>query len=254
MCHGVFAPHSYRAARPHYRVGRRGWQGRAHQRRGAARFSASSRLLDSPPACLHRDAPVIRSLTLFLSVLLISEPLSAQEMRRWITDEINVAVRTAPRGDAEIMSLVGSGTVVELLESLGEQSFARVRLADGREGWLPTRYLVMQPAARDQLGELQRDLQAARQRAQTLEQERDQLRARLDEVAPALALAEENEGLRAALAQSDQERQRMLARYGEGRTQRRNLLTGAGILLGGMALGLLLPWLRARRRRRWGEL
>lgn len=84
----------------------------------------------------------------------------------YVRDRLLVALREAPAADAPVVALLVSGTEVELLERRDDR--ARVRTADGKEGWVEVAYLTS-------------DLPAARVIAR-LEQENDDLRARLARV------------------------------------------------------------------------
>src|ERR1700746_3057110 len=72
----------------------------------------------------------------------------------YISDDVTVSLRDQPGTDAPTQGTVRSGDRVTVLQSQGAGSFARVRTADGREGWLPERYLADTPAARDRLDTL----------------------------------------------------------------------------------------------------
>jgi SH3 domain protein len=86
-----------------------------------------------------------------LSVLLAAPVAMAQTggRQQYISDEITVSIREQPRNDATVTGALKSGARVTLLESLGEESFARIRTADGREGWITARFLTSQPVARE---------------------------------------------------------------------------------------------------------
>ncbi|MES0874957.1 TIGR04211 family SH3 domain-containing protein [Sinimarinibacterium thermocellulolyticum] len=189
---------------------------------------------------------------LCLSVLVTSA--HAQERTRYVSDEITLTLRDGPRNDATYLGTIKSGDRVTLLESLGEQSFARIRTEDGREAWVTARYLTEEPAARDVLDQVRRELTTARQRIRELESQLGDAQSALAEARPALELAGENDRLRAqieALQRSAEDAER---RFNEHKARRRTMLTGAGLVGVGTLFGLILPWiLRSHRRRRWGD-
>ncbi len=152
------------------------------------------------------------------------------------------------------MASVNSGDVVTVLENLGEQSFARVRLPDGRVGWITSRYLSTQPAAKARVQGLQADLAQTRQQMQTLTRERDAAQARLQQVGPAMQVAADNERLKIELAAAQQQYVDAQLSSREEQARRRTLVTGAALVGGGVLMGLILPLLgRGGRRRRRNE-
>lgn len=171
---------------------------------------------------------------------------------QYITDEVAATLREQPKGDATIKGQLRSGTRITVLETLGPDSFTHVRTDEGKEGWIPSRFVSAEPAAKDRLAPLQQDLAQARERIKTLERDLAAARDSLAKAAPALELAQDNEKLRATIAEKEQAGVDLQRRYGEEDARRKTLLMGAGLVGAGVALGLLLPLLGRRQKRRGG--
>ena len=190
-----------------------------------------------------------------LAAALIAAPVTwAQDNLRYIAGERTLAVREEPSSNAELVTFVETGDAMELLESLGDNSNARVRLSSGREGWLAARFLTAEKPAAERLRAAQRELEAERQRVVELEKQVTQLEARLEDAAPALELADRNAELEAELKTQREELEQSLAAYDAERARQRTLVTGAALVGGGVLLGLLLPVLARRRRRGYSDL
>lgn len=190
-----------------------------------------------------------------LAALLFLVPvLASAQKQQYIDDEITVTVRDAPRNDATFLGTVRSGDRVTVLESLGPQSFARIRTTDGSEGWITARFLTDEPAARDAYDGVRRELGQAQARIKTLERDLEQAQNDLQKARPALELAQENDRLRAQIVELQRGAEQIEQRFNEQKARRRTMLTGAGLVVGGTLLGLILPWIgRNSRRRRWGD-
>jgi len=184
--------------------------------------------------------------------MLLQAPLALAQSaahEQYIADDISVTIRQKPSNDAESLGVVRSGVRVSVLESLGTDSFARIRTADGREGWITARFLSEQPAAKDQLVQMRQQLDQAHGQVQSLQRDLDAAQQQLAKAKPALEMAGENDKLRATIAQREQQVGALEQQFDAEKARRETLVTG-GILIGvGILLGLMLPWLGGRKKR-----
>lgn len=173
------------------------------------------------------------------------EPASAV---RYISDETAITLRQDKGMNAPVAALLKSGTRVEMLEDDKPSGYARVRVAPGREGWVLSRYLSNEPAARERLSALQSqfaDQQAALRR---LEAENARLRATASsqsgEAQPAVPVAPS--------VSSDVKTVEEDPSSSSGLHEVVNMVTGAGLFVAGLLAGLLVPLIpRGGRRSRW---
>jgi SH3 domain protein len=192
----------------------------------------------------------------------------------YISDALTVPLRSGPSNAYRILHRgLPSGTSMEVVSRDKESGFTQIRTSRGTEGWIPTQYLVNQPIARErlvvanreierlngllkkqesQLGSLNREKGQAQQsstglqrQVETLEKELADIRqisaGAVEEHASNQRLAELNERLRNELANLVLERDTL-----EDNAQQRWLLVGAGLVLLGLALGVVI---KARPRR-----
>lgn len=192
-------------------------------------------------------------------LVLCSLPALAQEAVRYVSDELAVTLRRDRSGDSPAAGVLMSGARVEVLESDSDSGYARVRTAEGREGWVLERYLKAQPIARDRLQHAERDRAEAEAALKQLQQDHARLKeehARATAGRPPAApdeLVRENATLRAAAEELQQENQRLRQQYDAERETQNTLVIGGILVGGGFLLALIVEWLRPRRRR-WGEL
>ena len=208
-----------------------------------------------------------------LVLTLISTPLWAQEA--WITDQLEVPIRSGESNEYRILRFLDSGTQIEIVSRNTSTGYSLIRDAQGRDGYVLTRYLEREPTASKRLESMRSELAQIRDDAANgtarIAQLREQLAQATDERNAArnalasteaelseikrvsgdtLAIFEANKNLRAqleiledeaALLRSDNitladDRDKMF------------MLIGAGLVLLGLVLGLILPNLRRRRR------
>lgn len=202
-----------------------------------------------------------------------------QPSTRYVTDRTIVELRRGPSIEYLILRNLEAGERVEVLEENEEAGYSRIRVADdGTEGWILTRYLTPEPIARERLVAAERGLAAARERvaaleAQTADLSRDLAASRTalqasqsnhgsvsreladlrTSAANVVQIRDENERLQRRLAERDLEVEQLTAdnRRLAAREKQNWFVVGAGVLLGGIVIGLVAPTLRRKRRSDW---
>jgi SH3 domain protein len=92
------------------------------------------------------DAPLVFILTVsiffsFCTIMFSTTAVAAES--RYVKPSAEVVLRTGEGREYKVIGLVKDGDAVELLQE--GDSYARVRLADGKEGWMLKRFLSVQP-------------------------------------------------------------------------------------------------------------
>lgn len=217
-----------------------------------------------------------RSLLIGFSIFLSSLTLQASAETVYVSDELEVTLRTGPAVKNKITKMLKSGASLEVLQQ-DPSGYTEVKTLDGKTGWVLKRYLMASPSARSRLDELQEREQALEAQQQEVEMLRNaaieneksseemqasnaQLRTELEKVkriaADTLTINDKNKALVIALAQAE-EKQTVLQVENErlkNNTEQAWFLRGAGVILLGMFLGLLIPMLRFKKKRKWGEV
>jgi len=214
-------------------------------------------------------------LTLIAHLLTGSATALAQDQTRYVSDELRINMRTGPSLQNRITRMLPAGEEVRILANDKAAGYSRVRTAEGADGWVLTRQLSDAPSAKDRLGEAQRTLEALRvenesiseqlsslrsahtqvsSERQKLESESQRLSRELDSVkrtaARTLKIVKENEALRVDVQDLEVQMQTLRKERDELRdgSARDWFLVGAGVILLGIIVGLILPRLRLRRR------
>lgn len=196
----------------------------------------------------------------------------------WVSDQFEITLRSGPSTNNAIQLMVDSGTRLEVLERDDESGYTRVMTQGGTEGWVLTRYLMNEASAREQLQALTSQLTNANTRGSSLDSQLDAIKGEYDAAgnqittlerdkaaleeelaeikrtaANVLAIRDQNttlmDELAAAQIRADtlEQENRVLT----SQTTRYWFVTGAIVLVVGLILGLWLPRINWRRRRRW---
>ncbi|MGQ0621650.1 MAG: TIGR04211 family SH3 domain-containing protein [Panacagrimonas sp.] len=168
-----------------------------------------------------------------LSVLL-SAPFYAKGAGpsvRYISDDTSITLRQDKSLDAPVSGLISSGTRVELIETDTASGYARVRVAAGREGWVLSRYLSLEPSARERLAKVEAQLVEQREAARVLSEDNERLRAEVGDPASGSAASPGQRGASGGILTTADKRP------GEAAT----MITGAGLFIVGLLAGLLIP-------------
>jgi|SRR5690606_28959351 SH3 domain protein len=219
---------------------------------------------------------MLRSAAL-VCVFLVS--VAAFGQTRYISDSIPITLRTGPSLENRIVRNLTAGERVEVIGVDEANGYSQIRLVrDGTEGWVLTRYLQSEPIARERLAAVEQNLTAARARVTELEAQvaaltedltrtREELEttrnahkdvsAELQDIrsvsSNVLGLREQNEQLRRRVAEAEERINRLAMENTELASDARQswFLVGAGVLFGGILIGLVAPNFRRKKRSSW---
>jgi uncharacterized protein YgiM (DUF1202 family) len=182
--------------------------------------------------------PLTLRTLLLLAVMVLTALLatSGQAQEAWVMDkQVSLTLRTGAGTQYRIIGKLTTGDVATIL-TRGD-GWTKVRTADGKEGWVSAGFLQVSPPARVELERLGRETEDLRRQVAELSEKTTDLRATKDE----LESDDEEQRLEIDRLTRENYELRAGARWPEW-------ITGAGIVLAGMALGALLGRTSGRRR------
>ena len=216
---------------------------------------------------------------LFFILLLGSSSAIAET--GYVTDQLKITLRSGESTTHKVIRMLPSGSAVEILGRNSETNYAKVRLPDGTTGYILNRMLLTERPARERLAEAERQLVVLRQepgklssQLATLQEEHAALQknytqivadnsnlkqelARLSKVAqdPLRVASERDDAVQRSQNLSDEldvlklKNQRLT-----DKTEQNWFLIGAGVIIAGIILGMLLPHMRVKKNRSgWGD-
>jgi SH3 domain protein len=191
-------------------------------------------------------------------------------------------MRSGESATHKIVRMLPSGYRVEVLGVNPDTGYTKVRSRDGKEGFVLTRQLMNTASARDRLAiaekqllDLQAEpeklaaklasLQKEHQALQTNHRELERTKAVLDKeleairrtAANAIRISNERNELRKVVAKLTHQVEELKQenRELENDSDQKWFMIGAGVIIVGIILGLILPHLRFQRRKNtWGSL
>ena len=206
---------------------------------------------------------------ILLFLFLASGTAPAETM--FVSDRMEITLRTGPGSDRKIIAMVKSDEAVDVLET--ENGWSRVMLANGKEGWVITRFLTSSRPSRLVLESLRREhdkllaeIKDLRQQNMSLAAEKQQFSKELrqnknritelsrsfetlkTESADFIQLQSDYKNSMTALKQQTQKASELNAEVEKLRWNQniRWFLSGAGVLL----LGFIIGFSTKRQRRR----
>lgn len=206
-------------------------------------------------------------------------PATGKKIIKYVSDTLTIMVRSGQTNQHKIIRSITSGSQVEVLETSGR--YSRIHTRSGSEGWVLSRFLVDQPIAKQRLEESKNQLSKLKTENKTLDRKLRELKTahaslsqeyqRLENRARELTdqntkissvaakplkvsehnktLTKQNLSLKVANDMLKQEVEVL-----RDTSDKQWFVMGSGTILLGMAIGLLLPKLRRRRKSDWGKL
>jgi SH3 domain protein len=214
--------------------------------------------------------------TRLLALTLVLFATVAAGQTRYVSDQLVITLRSGPSTSNSILESLVSGDSVEILETVEDSGYSRVRAESGTEGWVLSQYLADRPVAADRLVIAERDnaeaevqiatlegslaattaeLEVSTRRLAEAEQANSTLTADLSDIRGVsenvLGIREQNESLRRRLNERDEQVDMLSIQNAqlESRATRDWFIAGAGVLIAGILLGLIAPRIRRPRRR-----
>jgi SH3 domain protein len=216
---------------------------------------------------------------LFFMLLLGSSSCFAET--GYITDQLKITLRSGESTTHKVIRMLPSGTAVEILSRNSATNYAKVRLPDGTVGYVLSRMLLNERPARERLAEAERQLVVLRQEPGKLSSQLADLQESHADLQQRFnAMQNENSDLKQELSRLRKvaqdplriatERDDAVVRSQQladeldilklknqrltDKTEQNWFLIGAGVIIAGIILGLLIPHMRVKKNRsEWGD-
>jgi SH3 domain protein len=206
-------------------------------------------------------------------ILLLLFGQAALAETRYVSDDLKINLRRGEGVGYKIVRALPAGSPVEVLGTNADSGYSQVRTREGTVGYVLTRQLMNQPSAKARLAraekerdralkkaanalQLEKERDQARSQFQRMEKERDRLNSELEGIrrtsADAIRIAEERKTLKEQLSKLTYELENLKLQNRELHNKETHdwFLLGAGVIIIGIIIGLILPRLSFRRRKK----
>lgn len=218
-------------------------------------------------------------LNMLVVIPLLTPLLSTAGTTRYVSDELEITMRTGQGVKFGIRKMLTSGTKLEVVET-DPTGYSKVRTERGVEGWVLSRYLSNTASARDLLAASEQkvvnlQLEVAKYKEElmslttrnsdagsenmSLKETAQRLSTELDDLrrtaSNAMGLDNENRQLKEQLQLIDHDMQLLTIENSglKDNDAKSWFLIGAAVLFGGLLLGLILPRLRFQKKDSWNS-
>jgi SH3 domain protein len=219
----------------------------------------------------------VKNIFLLVSCLLILSGNAVAETR-YVSDTLEITMRSGKGTSFGITRMLRSGTPVEVLDIDKKSGYTQVRTNSGKEGWVLSRFLMKGQAARERLATAEKNLAelelenrkmttataalkeekgALESNLSTLEGESRGVSQELAEIrrtaSSALAIDSENKGMKSRMVSLERQLQTVQQENEtlKDRTARDWFMVGAAVVLLGIFVGLIIPKIRFRKKSSW---
>jgi len=216
--------------------------------------------------------------TLILAFCLLILAGNAVAETRYVSDSLEITMRSGKGTNFGITRMLRSGTSVEVLATDKKTGYTQVRTKSGKEGWVLSRFLMKGQAARDRLAKAEKSLAelelenrklttattaltsektGLEKNLQALEGESRGVSQELSEIkrtaSSALAIDSENKDLKGRMVSLERRLQTVQQENEtlKDRTARDWFMVGAAVVLLGVIVGLIIPKIRFRKKSSW---
>lgn len=215
----------------------------------------------------------MKKIVFLLISLMLGSPALAKTV--YVTDSFEAPMRTGQTNAYRIIAYPKSGTAFEVLDVDEKTGYTKVKSSRGTEGWILTRYLVNTPVAKHRLAQTQKQLASlkdknkqllsgqsnAQKNASELSRENQSLKSANSKLEKELNYVKEVSGNTISINQRNQqlieENQQLKNKIDlltsdndrlKGDANNQFFMLGAGAILLGLILGLVLPSLKPKRK------
>jgi SH3 domain protein len=219
----------------------------------------------------------VKNIFILVSCLLMLAGNAVAETR-YVSDTLEITMRSGKGTNFGITRMLRSGTPVEVLEVDKKSGYTQVRTKSGKEGWVLSRFLMNGRAARERLATAEKNLaelelenrklttammavteekSGLEENLQELEGQSRGVNQELSEIkrtaSSALAIDSENKELKGRMVSLERQLQTVQQENEtlKDRTARDWFMVGAAVVLLGIIVGLIIPKIRFRKKSSW---
>jgi len=195
----------------------------------------------------------LKSIKFFLCLLFSSTSFAATQ---YVSDNLSIYMHSGPSLQYRIIGTIEVGTTINTLQYNSETKFMQVKSPTGKVGWVKSDEIQKQPPAKSLLPEIQKKYQESQDKLKTINDQNQQAmsdteQAIIDKDSLIAQLDSEKRALRDTIADLEERNMELdlLQDTKDERIKMEWLMYGGSVLLFGLLVGLIIPFLPRRKKR-----
>lgn len=195
----------------------------------------------------------MKSIKFFLCLLFSSTSFAATQ---YVSDNLSIYMHSGPSLQYRIIGTIEVGTTINTLQYNSETKFMQVKSPTGKVGWVKSDEIQKQPPAKSLLPEIQKKYQESQDKLKTINDQNQQAmsdteQAIIDKDSLIAQLDSEKRALRDTIADLEERNMELdlLQDTKDERIKMEWLMYGGSVLLFGLLVGLIIPFLPRRKKR-----
>ncbi len=189
-------------------------------------------------------------------MLSLTLSLNVSAATRYVSDDVFIYLHSGPSLDYRIIGTIKVGASVTTLKYDDSTKFMQVKTQSGKTGWVNNKELQKSLPAKTMLPTVQKELKQAQAKLDSIAAENDKILAeKIQSISDKEGLITALESEKATLQLTIEELKArnleldLLQDTKDERVKMEWLLNGGGVLLFGLLLGLLIPFIPRRKKR-----
>ncbi|WP_028863156.1 TIGR04211 family SH3 domain-containing protein [Psychromonas aquimarina] len=191
-----------------------------------------------------------------ITMLSLTLSLNVSAATRYVSDDVFIYLHSGPSLDYRIIGTIKVGASVTTLKYDDSTKFMQVKTQSGKTGWVNNKELQKSLPAKTMLPTVQKELKQAQAKLDSIAAENDKILAeKIQSISDKEGLITALESEKATLQLTIEELKArnleldLLQDTKDERVKMEWLLNGGGVLLFGLLLGLLIPFIPRRKKR-----
>lgn len=192
----------------------------------------------------------------FLIILCTFSAVNLSAATRYVSDQLFTYMHSGPSSQFRIIGSLNAGTVIQLIEHNQDSGYSKVKDPKGRSGWIDTKFITKKIPAMLRLPQVEKSLSSAQSELQSIgDENKASLQSKQQSLSQQIKTNDQLLGQRQqlldkiqALQVDNNKLQSHITNQSE-EVEMQWFMKGAGIIILGIFIGLIMPHMPRRKKK-----